>query len=150
PKTVRPLLEEELDAWARLGVVGHFKEKNPWYTYAEVSRAALARLVGARPSEVILMNSLTINLHLMMVTFFRPTAERFRILIEEPTFPSDLYAVQSQLRHHGISPEDGLVLVKPSAGEYTLRHADVVEALEEKGKEIALVFLSGVNFLTGQ
>ncbi len=150
PKTVRPLMEEELDAWARLGVEGHFKEKNPWYTYNEIFREAAARLVGARAGEVIMMNTLTVNLHFMMATFYRPTQERFRILVEEPTFPSDLYAIKSQLRHHNINPAEGLLTVKPRPGEHTIRQQDIETVLEQQGQGIALVFCNGVNFLTGQ
>ncbi|MFL5240538.1 MAG: kynureninase [Gemmataceae bacterium] len=150
PKSVRPLIEEELDAWARLGVGGHFKEKIPWYTFNDAFREAAARLVGARAGEVVMMNTLTVNLHFMMATFYRPTAERFRILVEEPTFPSDLYAVKSQLRHHGIDPAQGLVLVKPHPGECLIRHEEIEAVLEQRGKDIALILLNGVNFLTGQ
>jgi kynureninase len=150
PKAVRLLMEEELDAWARLGVEGHFKEKYPWYTYNENFRDAAARLVGARAGEVIMMNTLTVNLHFMMATFYRPTPERFRILVEEPTFPSDLYAVKSQLLHHNINPAEGLLTVKPRQGEHTIRQQDIETVLEKQGQSIALVFYNGVNFLTGQ
>jgi kynureninase len=150
PKAVRPLLEEELDDWARLGVDGHFKEQNPWYSYHESLGEAGARLVGARPGEVVWMNSLTINLHLMMATFYRPTTERFKILVDQPLFPSDHYAINSQIRYRGLDPADALAIAQPRQGEHTLRTEDIQEILEEQGQQIALVLLNGVNFFTGQ
>ncbi|HEY1859679.1 MAG TPA: kynureninase [Gemmataceae bacterium] len=150
PRLVRALMEEELDAWARWGVEAHFRGKNPWYTYQESFREAGARLVGAKPGEVVYMNGLTINLHLLMTTFFRPTAERACILVDEPTFPSDLYTLKSQLQHHGLDPARTLLTVRPRDGEHTLRIEDIEATLERRGREIALLILSGVNFLTGQ
>jgi kynureninase len=141
PRAARALVERELDAWARLGVDAHFEGESPWYSYHENFRDTGARLVGALPGEVVFMNSLTVNLHLMMMTFYRPTPQRYRILADAPVFPSDLYALQSQLRHHGFDPAEGLQLV---------RAEDVEEILDHHGAEIALVLLSGVNFLTGQ
>jgi aminocarboxymuconate-semialdehyde decarboxylase len=150
PKAVRDLVEQELDDWARLGVGAHFKSETPWYSYHEVFRESGARLVGARPGEVAMMNSLTINLHLMMATFYRPRADRYKIVMEAPTFPSDLYAVKSQLRHRGFDPANGLLLLSPRQGEHVLRTEDIEALLEDRGHEIALVLLSGVNFFTGQ
>jgi kynureninase len=150
PRAARGLVNEELDAWAQLGVGAHFKEPAPWYSYHELFRESGARLVGAKPGEVVMMNSLTINLHLMMATFYRPTHERHKILMDEPTFPSDLYAVQSQLRHHGFDPDEALLTVKPCDGEQTIRIEDIEETLERRGHEIALVLWSGINFITGQ
>jgi kynureninase len=150
PKTVRPLVEQELDSWARQGVEGHFHGARPWYSYHELFRDQGARLVGAVPGEVVMMNSLTVNLHLMMATFYRPTAARFKILVDEPTFPSDRYAVQSQIRHHGFDPAAGLVPLHPRPGEHLIRMGDVEALLQERGREIALVLLSAVNFFTGQ
>jgi kynureninase len=141
PRGVRALIEGELDAWARLGVEGHFQGEHPWYSYHENFRDTGARLVGAQPGEVIFMNSLTVNLHLMMMSFYRPTASRYRILMDRPAFPSDLYALQSQFRHHGHDPAKGLLLA---------RSEDLESLLDKHGSEIALVLLSGVNFLTGQ
>jgi kynureninase len=148
PKAARALIEHELDDWARFGVEGHFKEQAPWYSYHELFRDAGARLMGARPGEVVMMNSLTVNLHLMMVTFYRPTRDRYKILIDEPTFPSDLYAVQSQLRHHGYDPADALLSVRPR--ENTVHVEDVEAVLKLDGSRIALVFWNAVNFLSGQ
>jgi kynureninase len=150
PRATRRLVGEELDAWAQLGVAAHFKDPAPWYSYHELFRDAGARLVGAQPGEVVMMNSLTINLHLMMATFYRPTRERHKILMDQPTFPSDLYAVQSQLRHHGFDPAEALLTVKARDGEDAIRMEDVEETLERRGSEIALVLWNGINFITGQ
>jgi kynureninase len=150
PRTARAVIEQELDDWARLGVEAHFRGQTPWYGYHQTLRDAGGRLVGGLPDEVVFMNGLTVNLHLMLLTFYRPTAGRYRILIDEPTFPSDLYAVQSQLRHHGYDPAQGLLTVRPRDGEHTVREEDVEEFLERRGSEIAVVLLSGINFLTGQ
>lgn len=141
PKPARTFVEQELDAWARLGVEAHFHSKNPWYSYHEIFRDSGARLVGAQPGEVVFANSLTVNLHLLMATFYRPTPSRHRILMDAPVFPSDLYAVQSQLHHRGFEPSNGLLLADPP---------DIESLLADRGSEIAIVLLSGVNFLTGQ
>src|SRR5207302_11255142 len=137
---------EELKRWALLGVEAHFQGSTPWYSYQNDLYESAARLVGGLPSEVVHMNGLTINLHLMMETFYRPSAERFRVLMEEPVFPSDLYAVQSQVRRHGFLPDDALLMLKPGPGEHTLRNEDIEAFLAERGKEIALVLWSGINF----
>jgi kynureninase len=150
PKGVRADVERELEDWARLGVAGHFKTDSPWYSYQELFRDSGARLVGARPGEVVMMNSLTVNLHLLMATFYRPTPQRFKILVDAPTFPSDLYALQSQLRHHGYDPAEGFLTWKPRPGEHTLHVEDLEALLDRDGSTVALVLLSGVNFLTGQ
>jgi kynureninase len=150
PRAARRLVERELDAWANLGVDAHFHSVNPWYSYHENFRDSGARLIGAKPSEVVFMNSLTVNLHLMMMTFYRPTRSRYRILIDAPPFPSDLYALQSQLRHHGFDAGDGLLMVGPRDGKHTVRSEDIESLLAECGSEIVVVLLSGVNFLTGQ
>src|SRR5262249_8631785 len=150
PKEARDLVERELKAWARLGVEGHFKEEAPWYDYHELFRESGARLVGARPGEVVMMNSLTVNLHLMMGTFYRPAGVRTKLLIDEPAFPSDRYAVESQIRHHGLDPSEHLLTVGPRPGEHLLREEDVEKLLAERGEEVALVLFNAVNFLTGQ
>jgi kynureninase len=150
PRGARALVEQELDDWARHGVEGHFRGTTPWYSYHETLRDAGARRVGALPHEVVFMNSLTVNLHLLMATFFRPAGAREGILIDEPAFPSDLYAVQSQLRHHGLDPAQTLLSVRPRAGESVLRQEDVEETLVRHGPEIAVVWWNVVNFLTGQ
>lgn len=150
PKGVRDDVERELDSWARLSVEGHFKGETPWYSYAELFRDSGARLVGGRVGEVVMMNTLTVNLHLLMATFYRPEPDRYKIVVEEPTFPSDLYAVKSQLRHHGYDPSEGLRIWKPRPGEDGLRVEDLEALLDREGPRIALVLLSGVNFFTGQ
>src|SRR5208337_2556789 len=150
PKSVRRFVEQELDDWARLGVEGHFKGRTPWYSYHEQFTESGARLVGARPGEVVVMNALTVNLHLLMMTFYRPNAERFQVLMEEPTFPSDLYAVKSQIKWRGLDPQHALLTIRPRDGEHLIRIDDIETLLEKQGKDIALVLLSGVNFFTGQ
>jgi kynureninase len=150
PKKARQYVDEELEDWARLGVEGHFHGRHPWLPYHELVTEPLARLVGAKPSEVVAMNSLTTNLHLMMVSFYRPTKERFKIVIEGGAFPSDQYAVKSQASFHGFDPRDAIVELKPRAGEQTLRKADILETIEREGRSTALVLLGGVNYLTGQ
>jgi len=150
PAATRGLVAQELDDWARLGVDGHFRGATPWYSYHETLRDAGARLVGALPHEVVFMNSLTVNLHLMLATFYRPSGDRRRILTDEPAFPSDLYAVRSQIRWHGLDPVDDLLTVPPRPGEHTIRPEDVEEVLERRGPEIAVVWWNAVNFLNGQ
>src|SRR5438045_1298661 len=150
PKSARKIVERELDDWAELGVDAHLKAKTPWYSYQESVREPAARLVGARPNEVICMNSLTVNLHLMMATFYRPTRSRFKIVMEEPAFPSDTYAVKTQIAHHGLDPQEALLLASPRNGEFTVRTEDIENILKEQGDQIALVLIAGVNFFTGQ
>jgi kynureninase len=150
PAGARAIVEQELDDWANLGVEGHFRGKSPWYPYHETLRDPGARLVGAFPTEVVFMNSLTVNLHLLMATFYRPEGARRCILIDEPAFPSDHYAVQSQLRWHGLDPAGCLLTAGPSAGEHLIRTEDVEALLDRRGQEIAVVWWNAVNFLTGQ
>lgn len=150
PRPARALIEQELDDWARLGVDAHFDGRNPWYPYHEQFREVGARLVGGRPGEVVMMNSLTVNLHLMMVSFFRPSKSRFKILIDDPVFPSDMYAIKTHLRTRGLDPETALVAIKPRAGEATIRSEDIESLLAREGDSIALVLMAGVNFFTGQ
>jgi kynureninase len=150
PSGARALVEQELDDWARLGVEGHFQGRTPWYSYHEVLREPGARLVGGLPHEVVFMNSLTINLHLMLASFFAVGARRGCILMDEPAFPSDLYAVQAQLRWRGLEPSQWLITVQPRLGEQTIRPEDVEDVLQRRGHEIAVVWWNAVNFLTGQ
>src|SRR6266852_6371591 len=131
PKSARQIVEQELDNWAKLGVDAHLDATPPWYSYHETLREPTARLVGAQPNEVICMNSLTVNLHLMMATFYRPTKSRNKILMEEPAFPSDTYAIKSQIVHHGFDPKDTLVLARPRAGEFTVRLDNIEAALKK-------------------
>ena len=150
PKSVRKHIEQELTDWQNLGVEGHFDGKNAWYYYHHFLTEATARLVGAKKSEVVVMNALSVNLHLMMVSFYRPTAKRYKILIEESAFPSDIYAVKSQAEHHGFKAENAVVVMKSRAGEHTLRTEDIVAKIAELGDELALVMFGGVNSYTGQ
>jgi kynureninase len=150
PKSAREIVEEELDNWAKLGVDAHHATGTPWYTYHEALREPTARLVGAKPLEVICMNSLTVNLHLMMATFYRPTKPRFKILMEEPAFPSDTYAIKTQIAHHGRNPNDALILARPRKGESAIRIEDIIDLIEKHADELAVVMFAGVNFFTGQ
>ncbi len=150
PKTVQAALEQELRDWADLGVDAHFKGEAPWYRYHQNFRESGARLVGALPGEVVLMNGLTVNLHLMMITFYRPTSKRFKIIMEDTAFPSDTYAAKTQLRHHGIDPNDGLIVIAPREGESTLRTEDIEGVLQREGHSVALLLLAGVQYFTGQ
>jgi kynureninase len=150
PKTARGTVEEELDNWAKFGVDAHHTAGTPWYTYHEALREPTARLVGAKPLEVICMNSLTVNLHLMMATFYRPTKSRFKILMEEPAFPSDTYAIKTQIAHHGFDPNETVVLARPRKDKFTIQTEDIVDLIEKHANGLAVVMLAGVNFFTGQ
>jgi kynureninase len=150
PKRVERDINQELEDWAELGVEGHFDGRDPWYSYHEKFSALLAPIVGAHPDEVVVMNSLTTNLHLMMVSFYRPTAARYKIMVEGGAFPSDQYAVASQAHFHGFDPDEAVVELEPRDGEHTLRDEDVLAAIEEHGDELALIMLGGVNYYTGQ
>jgi kynureninase len=147
PKTARTEIESILKTWEEIGVEGWFHGSKNWFSYSDDLVKSMARIIGAQPEEVSIMNSLTVNLHLMLVSFYRPTTERYRILIEENTFPSDEYAIKSQIRFHGYDVNDSLLEVKARADEATLRTEDIIEAIDES---IALVLFSGVNYLTGQ
>lgn len=149
PKTAKKYIEEELEDWARLGVEGHLHARHPWLPYHEFVTEPMARVVGALPSETVVMNSLTVNLHLMVVSFYRPADTRRKIVIEKGAFPSDQYAVESQLRFHGFG-EECLIELAPRDGESCLRTDDIIETIERHGDEIALVMLGGVNYYTGQ
>jgi kynureninase len=150
PKSARQIVEEELDNWAKLGVDAHHATGTPWYSYHEALREPTARLIGAKPIEVICMNSLTVNLHLMMATFYRPTKSRFKVLMEEPAFPSDTYAIKTQIAHHGLDPKDALVLARSRKGEFTTRTEDILDLIEKHSKQLAVVMIGAVNFFTGQ
>jgi kynureninase len=150
PQSVRTAIEQELEDWARLAVDAHFEGRRPWYSYHEIFRESAARLVGARPGEVVLMNSLTVNLHLMMVSFYRPTPQRYKILTDSPPFPSDHYAIKTQMAYHGFDPNEALLIAQPRPGEHWIRTEDIEALLAAEGDRTALVFLSGVNYFTGQ
>jgi kynureninase len=150
PKRAQDYIERELRDWTELGVDAHFRARNPWIPYHRLLTEQTATLVGAKPGEVVVMNSLTVNLHLMMVSFFRPTAKRHKILIEHGAFPSDRYAVKSQLHFHGLDPASSLIALKPRPGEECIRDEDVTSTIEREGNSIALILLGGVNYATGQ
>ncbi|NGX37063.1 MAG: Kynureninase [Chlamydiae bacterium] len=151
PLEVPTAMEAQLQKWANLGVDGWFQEKTGWYSSLDRPlRDPLSHLLGAKYDEVIVMNSLTVNLHLLMVSFYRPTETRYKILIEAPSFPSDLYALKDQIRYHGLDPKEALIIVEPRKGEHLLRQSDIEEMIVQEGSSIALVYLSCVNFLTGQ
>jgi kynureninase len=150
PKSARQIVEEELDNWATLGVDAHHATGTPWYSYHEALREPTARLVGAKPLEVICMNSLTVNLHLMMATFYRPTKSRFKILMEEPAFPSDTYAIKTQITHRGLDQKDALILARPCKSEFTIRTEDILDLIDKNADQLAIVIFGGANFFTGQ
>src|SRR5256886_3887292 len=149
PKSGKQIVEQELEDWAKLGLDAHLNAKTPWYSYHETLREPAARLVGAQPIEVICMNSLTVNLHLMMATFYRPTKSRFKILMEDPAFPSDTYAIKTQIAHHGLAPKDALILARPRKGEFIIQTQDIVDLIEKHAHQLAVVMFAGVNFFTG-
>lgn len=150
PKRTTAYVNEFLNDWARCGVRGHFEGEHPWMPYHEFLTDGLASLTGALPHEVVAMNSLTVNLHLMMVSFYRPTAQRFKILIEEHAFPSDTYAVASHLQHHGLNPAEALVTIAPRPGGELIQEADMMQTIQQHGQQLSLILLPGVQYYTGQ
>ncbi len=150
PKRARTYVDEVMNDWANLAVEGHFYAEKPWWDYHERFANPLSQLVGALPSEVTVMNTLTVNLHLLMVSFYRPTATRYKIICEEKAFPSDQYLFQSQVNFHGYATEDAIVEVKRREGEHNIRLEDVLAKINEVGDELALVLIGGVNYYTGQ
>ena len=150
PNTVCAAVELELDEWAKYGVEGHFHSTNPWYSYHERLTPAMAEIVGAKESEVVCMNSLTTNLHLLFVSFYRPTKTRFKIISEARMFPSDRYLLETQAQFHGFDPDDAIIEVAPRDGERLIREEDILAAIEANADEVALVFFGGVNYFTGQ
>jgi len=150
PKITSEYINEELNDWANLGVEGHVEGKHPWLPYHEFLTENMAKIVGAKPSEVVVMNTLTTNLHLMMVSFYQPTKTKYKIVVESDAFPSDKYAVESQLKFHGIDPKDGLILWKPRQGEELCRFEDLEEIMKTHGNEIALLMIGSTNYYTGQ
>jgi kynureninase len=150
PKSVLSALQTELEDWKNLGVEGHFHGKNPWFHYHKFLTNGAALVVGAKPIEVVVMNQLTSNLHFLFVSFYRPTQQRFKIIMEAGAFPSDMYLVESQVKFHGFNPNEAIVEVKPREGEFTLRHQDILDTIEAHKDEVALVFFSGVQYYSGQ
>ncbi|MBW7844707.1 MAG: kynureninase [Bacteroidia bacterium] len=150
PKNVKAAIDQELKDWAELGVEGHFEGKNPWMYYHHFLKEKAARIVGAKTDEVVIMNNLTANLHLMMVSFYRPTKKRYKILMEGSAFPSDQYAMETQARFHGFNPDDAIIELVPRNGEYTIRTEDIVVKINEHKDDLAIVMMGGVNYYTGQ
>lgn len=149
-KQTQKYIQKELDDWAQLGVDGHTDAEHAWKPYHEFLTAAMAKIVGAKPQEVVVMNTLTTNLHLMMVSFYQPTQKRHKIIIESDAFPSDKYAVESQIKHHGFDPADSLILWKPRDGEKLCRYEDLEELLKTHQDEVALIMIGSTNYYTGQ
>ena len=150
PRTAKQALDAELEDWAKHGVEGHFHGKNPWFHYHKFLTQHSAEIVGAREHEVVVMNQLTVNLHLLMVSFYRPTASRYKIIMEAGAFPSDMYAIESQVKFHGFEYDRAVIELTPREGEHTLRNEDILDAIETHKDELALVFFSGVQYYTGQ
>jgi kynureninase len=150
PKRVREYVDQELEDWARMGVEGHMLARNPWLPYHEIFPMQIALLTGALPEEVVVMNQLTVNLHLMMVTFYRPTKQRYKIICEAKAFPSDQYAMESQVKLAGFDPEVAIVEVSPREGEFTIRTEDILKVIEDNKDSVSLVLFGGVNYYTGQ
>ena len=150
PKTAQDMVLNEMEDWANYGGEGHLHARNPWITYHEMFPKKLAPLLGALPQEIVVMNNLTVNLHLLLTTFYRPTKARFKIICEEKSFPSDQYAIESHLKLAGYNIGEALVEVKSREGEYTIRNEDILEAIKECGNELALVIIGGVNYYSGQ
>ena len=150
PKQTKEYIQEELDAWAKYGVEGHFLAKKPWFSYHENLTNKVATIVGAKPLEVVVTHSLTTNLHLLMVSFFRPEGKRRKLLCEAKAFPSDQYALETQVKFHGLNIEEDLIEIAPREGEHLIREEDILSKIEEVGDELALVMIGGVNYYTGQ
>lgn len=150
PKTASQFVDEELADWGTLGVAGHHASRRPWKDYEQFLTEKIARVVGGLPGEVVIMNALTVNVHLLLISFYRPTKQRHRILIEHKAFPSDQYAVASQVRFHGFDPADSIIETRPRTGEVTVSTEDILQLIEEEGDSIATVFLGGVNYYSGQ
>jgi len=150
PKSAQMYIDNEMYKWANLAVEGHFKGQEPWFNYHQLLSGGTARVVGAKESEVVVMNQLTVNLHLMLVSFYRPGGKRFKIITEGGAFPSDQYALESQTKYHGYKPEEAIIELFPREGEHTLRTEDILQSIEEHADELALVMMGGINYYTGQ
>lgn len=150
PKTVQDYITNELENWANFGVEGHFYMKDPWYSYHDFFPAKLSKIVGCKENEVVVMNQLTVNIHLLFASFYRPTKKRFKIICEAKAFPSDQYSMQSQAQLHGLDPADVIIEVSPREGEYNLRTEDIIARIDEHKNELAIVFLGGINYYSGQ
>ncbi len=150
PKSTASYIQQELNDWAQYGVEGHFHAKHPWLSYHEIFPKLLSPIVGALEEELVVMNQLTVNLHLLMVSFYRPTQQRYKIICEAKAFPSDQYALESQVKFHGYAYEEAVVEVAPREGEHTIRLEDILSTVEQHRDSVALVLFGGVNYYTGQ
>lgn len=150
PKAAREFVNQELDDWASLGVEGHFRATRPWFPYHEIFPKLLGKILGCKPGEVIVMNQLTVNLHLLMISFYQPTKTRYKIICEAKAFPSDQYAMQSQVRLHGFTPDEAIIEISPREGYHTIDLADILAAIHQHKDALALVMIGGVNYYTGQ
>ncbi|XP_064597186.1 kynureninase-like isoform X2 [Liolophura sinensis] len=150
PRATKKYMDREITKWAQMGVIGHFSGESPWSLCDEKLDEVMGKLVGAKPGEVAIMNGLTVNLHLLLISFYRPTPQRHKILLESKAFPSDVYAVESQIRLHGYDPDTSVIALEPREGEFTLRTEDILSKIEEEGDSIAVVMFSGVQYYTGQ
>ncbi len=150
PRSTAAYIQRELDDWARWGVEGHFQAASPWLSYHEQFTGLLSPIVGCLPDEVVVMNQLTVNLHLLMISFYRPTPQRYKIICEAKAFPSDQYAIESQVAFHGYDPQEAIIEVAPRPGEHMIRPEDVLETIDRHGDTLALVLFGGVNYYTGQ
>ncbi len=150
PKRTKDYIDQELTDWSNLGVEGHFEAKNPWFSYHEMFAEPVSRLIGAKSTEVVVMNNLTVNLNLLLVSFYRPTKDRYKIICEAKAFPSDQYALEMQVRCAGYNPAEAIVEVAPREGENTIRQEDILAAIKETGNQTACIMIGGVNYFTGQ
>lgn len=150
PKATQDYVLNELEDWASLGVEGHFNARNPWMPYHEIFPNQLSKIVGCLPNEVVVMNQLTVNLHLLMVSFYQPTKAKYKIICEAKAFPSDQYALESQVKFHGHNYDDAVIEIAPRKGEHNIRTEDILQAIDEHKNELALVMFGGVNYYTGQ
>jgi kynureninase len=150
PKHTATYIQQELNDWAQFGVEGHFHAKNPWLSYHEMFPALLSKIVGSKEEEIVVMNQLTVNLHLLMVSFYQPTKQRYKIICEAKAFPSDQYALESQVKFHGYTYEDAVIEVTPRDGEHTIRLEDILATIEANKNSVSLVLFGGVNYYTGQ
>lgn len=150
PKSVKKAINTELDDWGKWGVEGHFEAKNPWVSYHEILTEKVAKVVGAKPKEVVITHSLTTNLHLLMVSFYQPKGKRNKIICEKKAFPSDQYALQSQAKLHGFKPEEVIIEIGPRNGEHLIREEDIIAKIKEVGEELAVIMIGGANYYTGQ
>ena len=150
PRTTQEYILNELEDWANFGVEGHFHAAYPWFSYHELFPKLLSRIIGALPEEIVVMNQLTVNLHILLTSFYQPTSEKYKIICEAKAFPSDQYALESQVRLHGFDPAAAIIEISPREGEHTIRTEDILSAIRENGNSLALVLFGGVNYYTGQ